>query len=317
MPVEDPILTIGIPTWNRVGELSQSLELLIPQVAGQSGVEILICDNASTDETQAYMERLADQYNFIRYTRNEVNIGGDLNFIEVLRHSRGGHVWLLSDDDFVTEGAVAELIRIIRTYNPSYISANYQYCDDQKRLLSFQPPARYMVKKDISHADINRIFHERAHWLSFMSCKVFRRNLIDCDDYVANLRKVPNWIQVYMATQVLAKDSNGYLSSFVLVLARAGNDRVNDNAFALYMPDSFHYMFQRFGVSSKVEQEVMEEIRRTFLPFSAYLIRRAKNLRTSSLLIPLHYKIALLLPSKLILMAWKLKRALAGRPQPV
>ena len=52
-----PLLTIGIPTYNRVGALEAQLARLA-RVDGAS-LEVLVVDNASTDGTAALLARLA------------------------------------------------------------------------------------------------------------------------------------------------------------------------------------------------------------------------------------------------------------------
>lgn len=311
-----PLLTIGIPTFNRQTELREGLECLLAQVSAEREVEILICDNASEDETRTYVEDIATRYDFLRYSRNDTNIGPDLNFIGVLRQARGRHVWILSDDDFVTDGAVAEVLRIIRSYDPSHISLSYLYCNKDGKMLPHQPHKDYVIKEDQAHADINRIFLARNHWLSFLSCNVYRRDLADCDDFAVNRGNVPNWIQVYMTAQVLAKGRDGYLSSFVAVLARAGNDRTNVTPFIEYMPEAFTYIFQKFGVNDSVANSVLCGIRRTFLPFHSFVVHRAKGVRISPLIVPASYRVGLLLPKGLIRLARSATHLLEGRRQP-
>ena len=47
-----PLLTIGIPTYNRAKFLRRLLEQLRTELAGLDGqVEVLVSDNASTDDT--------------------------------------------------------------------------------------------------------------------------------------------------------------------------------------------------------------------------------------------------------------------------
>ena len=49
------ILTVAIPTYNRCHLLCQSLESALGQL--EDGVEILVSDNASTDETPKVMKK--------------------------------------------------------------------------------------------------------------------------------------------------------------------------------------------------------------------------------------------------------------------
>jgi glycosyltransferase involved in cell wall biosynthesis len=309
-----PLLTIGIPTWNRERELAECLEEVILQAAAEEDVEILVCDNASPDQTQAYVEDIARGHDFLRYVRHQSNIGSDLNYVEVLRQSRGAYVWILSDDDFITDGSVREVTRILKTYGPSYLTVNYAYCDGKKNLMSHQPNQRYMIKADVAHADINRTFLVRNHWLSFLSCNVYRRDLADFDDILASKENVSSWIQVYMAAQILARGGDGYHSSFTAVLARTGNDRVDSLPFVSNMPHAFMYIFQKFHVGQNVVDAVMRGIRETFLPFHSFLALRARELSASPLITPAHYKIGLLLPKELLVFTRKIYRLFANRP---
>jgi glycosyltransferase involved in cell wall biosynthesis len=303
-----PTLTIGIPTWNRKYELQECLDLVIHQAQVEDGVEVMVCDNATDDGTQAMVEGLVRCYPLLRYERNQTNVGADRNFIEVLRRAYGTYVWILSDDDFITDGAVRRVLKIIEDYSPSYISVNYVYCDDQRRVAKFQPDQRYMLKQDVPHADINRTFLVRNHWLGFLSCGIYRRDLLDFDDILASIEKVPNWIQVYMTAQVLDRGKDGYHSSFDAVFARVGNDRADSTPFVAYMPDAFMHIFRRFNVKEEVATSVIDGIRDTFLTFRSFLAYRARGFSPSPLLVPDHYKIGLLLPQSLLVGIRKIYR---------
>jgi glycosyltransferase involved in cell wall biosynthesis len=313
MSSSGPILTIGIPTWNRKQELQECLDLVLPQALTEEGVEVMVCDNASDDGTQALVEDLVRLHPLLRYERNQTNIGADRNFIEVLRRASGTYVWILSDDDFVTDGAVREILRIIKSYDPSYISVNYVYCNSERRVMQFQPDQRFMLKQDVPHADINRTFLVRNHWLSFLSCGIYRRDLVDFDDIHASIEKVPNWIQVYMTSQVLAKGKDSYHSSFAAVMARVGNDRVTATPFVDYMPEAFMYIFRKFHVEEEVVHSVMRGIRETFLSFPGFLAYRARGLSPSPLIVPPHFKLGLILPRPLLIGIRKIYRFLGSR----
>ena len=308
-----PILTIGIPTWNRENELRECLDIVLPQVTAETGVEILVCDNASEDGTSLFVRDLASQYSFLQYERHSKNIGADRNFIEVLKRAAGIYVWILSDDDFLSDGAVRNVVSLIRNHTPSCVTLNYIYCDDKRQILKQQPDQRYMLKQDVAHADINRSFQLRSHWLSFLSCVVYRRDLLNFEDIEASRDKVPNWIQVYMTAQVLANGKDAYHSSFDGVLARAGNDRVDSTPFIAYMPEAFMYIFRKFNVDKAVADSVIHSIKETFLSFPCFLAYRARGLEPSPLIVPAHFKIGLLLPRPLLLGIRKLYRLFLSR----
>ena len=227
----------------------------------------------------------------LRYERNQTNIGPDRNFIEVLRRAAGKYVWILSDDDFMAEGAVRAVLEIIRANQPSYICTNYAYCDSLRRPAAFQPDERYMVTRDVAHADLSRTLVIRNHWLGFLSCSIYRRDLVDFDDLDANHKNVPNWIQAYMTAQVLARGKDGYHSAFLAVYCRVGNDRADSTPFIAYMPDAYAFIARKFQVDRNAAAAVNKGIRETFLSFPNFLAYRARGLWPSRLILPLHYRV--------------------------
>lgn len=107
------ILSIVVPTFNRCEELVHLLRDLKSQVLllkAESLVEIIVCDDASTDETELEVSRVQEGTEFISYLKYEVNIGLEKNLIESTRHASGEYLWIFGDDDFLEHGAALEKI---------------------------------------------------------------------------------------------------------------------------------------------------------------------------------------------------------------
>lgn len=106
----NPILSICVPTYNRARYLKTLLATLVRQLASfPHAFEIVISDNASTDETQeviaAYEPLLP-----IRKYRHEQNLGAFANWSFVIAEARGELVMYLADDDTVIPGALAAAV---------------------------------------------------------------------------------------------------------------------------------------------------------------------------------------------------------------
>ncbi|MCX5848958.1 MAG: glycosyltransferase family 2 protein [Deltaproteobacteria bacterium] len=106
-----PLLTIAIPTWNREVFLAQNLEQL-----SQEGrniwdmIEVLVSDNASSDDTpQVVADAIAGGMP-IRYIRNAENIGSDANIAQCFNLAQGKFVLILGDDDLLIDGALSFLL---------------------------------------------------------------------------------------------------------------------------------------------------------------------------------------------------------------
>lgn len=121
------LLTVAVPTYNRVKYLSELLPILIAecQKAYELGfaVELLVSDNASTDGTERLARQRLSEYQFSRYYRNESNIGGDRNFIECIGRATGTYVWLFGDDEILADGAILKLCRLLTKHSPTLLIA--------------------------------------------------------------------------------------------------------------------------------------------------------------------------------------------------
>ena len=93
-----PNLTISIPTWNRASELSSQIDSIV--AAFGSELEVIVCDNGSTDDTWGYLnEEVARNRLSLKCIGNPVNLGMDANYLRCLEASSGEWTWLVGDDD--------------------------------------------------------------------------------------------------------------------------------------------------------------------------------------------------------------------------
>jgi glycosyltransferase involved in cell wall biosynthesis len=100
-----PAVTVGIPTYNRAAGLARALESILGQ--SERDLEVIISDNASTDETPHIVARAAARDERIRYVRHAANQGLTANFNAVLRAARGRYVMVLADDDWIDRNYIA------------------------------------------------------------------------------------------------------------------------------------------------------------------------------------------------------------------
>ncbi len=108
MNVNNTLLTIAIPTYNRAAFLIRALNSIFIQY--DERVEILVSDNASADNTQAIAEEFKIKYPQLKYVRNAKNIGPDANFLQCYNLATGKYVLLLGDDDLLVEKSLLSLL---------------------------------------------------------------------------------------------------------------------------------------------------------------------------------------------------------------
>lgn len=98
-------ISVIIPTYNRESYVCRAIESVVAQ--DYDNVEIIIADNASTDNTEEivynYLQRCSNRKE-IRYYKNKINIGPIANFNKaMMEYSSGEYILIVSDDDYLTD----------------------------------------------------------------------------------------------------------------------------------------------------------------------------------------------------------------------
>jgi cellulose synthase/poly-beta-1,6-N-acetylglucosamine synthase-like glycosyltransferase len=94
-----PKLSICIPTYNRAAFLKECLDSVLPQVKTKDEVEVIVIDNASTDDTQAVVKKFIALCDCLKYYRNENNLGYAGNQVKCIEYTTGDYMAFLCDDD--------------------------------------------------------------------------------------------------------------------------------------------------------------------------------------------------------------------------
>ena len=106
------LLTIYIPTYNRGTSLQKQLNAINSSI-DKSKIVVMVNDNYSTDISYVDVEKycLQNDYN---YNKNHFNIGADANiFNGFMEFYRSEYIWILSDDDLLTDEAVSKIVTIL------------------------------------------------------------------------------------------------------------------------------------------------------------------------------------------------------------
>lgn len=89
------MVSVAMATYNGAEFVTEQIASILPQLA--PGDEIVIVDDASTDDTLEVISRIDDPR--IRLVRNEVNLGYVHTFERALATTRGEVIFLSDQDD--------------------------------------------------------------------------------------------------------------------------------------------------------------------------------------------------------------------------
>ena len=110
-----PKLSICIATYNRGSFIGETLDSILAQMV--PGVELLVVDGASPDNTPEVMKQYLSRYPEILYYREEKNSGVDGDYDKAIGYAKGEYCWLMSDDDLLKPGAVLNVLSAIAGSN--------------------------------------------------------------------------------------------------------------------------------------------------------------------------------------------------------
>jgi glycosyltransferase involved in cell wall biosynthesis len=186
-----PILSIGIPTYQRKKWLVKCLILIVEQVEQETSglIEIVVSDNASTDGTFEWLEGYQKDHRCVKIFRHNKNIGADPNFRGLPKLCSGHYFWLLGDDDFVLPSAIKNVLYYIRR-GYDYIVLNFTPTVDQND--SKGKPC-WKIFADVEVTTIKECSAKIPNLtFGFISCWVAKKELFNLSDILVS-NKYARW----------------------------------------------------------------------------------------------------------------------------
>lgn len=184
-------LSFCIPTYNRCQFLKKNINIIIGQIhdlSVEQEVEILVSDNASTDDTETMCKDIICKNKdiSIEYHKNEKNEGPDWNFIKSMKLAHGEYSILLGDDDFLIDNGLSEILQLLDTTGISIYYSNRICIDNNGRYLNEQIMLDSSKERhifDFTNEDSVRSFFCGIKGLrsimSFISSVVYRTEIVE------------------------------------------------------------------------------------------------------------------------------------------
>ena len=221
------LVSICIPTYNRADKLSVLLESIAAQTDHALDYDVVVSDNASTDDTAVVVDRFRSAGMAVTYLRSDVNQGFDRNILKVVTLSSSEFCWLFGSDDFLEPGAFARLEQMLLAYPAvTGISVGLRaYNADLSRTFfiddgistRFDYPTMLTGREDIVSSIGDRFGYisstiiRRRSWLSAVADA-------DIDAYLNG------YVHIYVLAELLDETSSWLCVPDPLVGYRTGND---------------------------------------------------------------------------------------------
>ncbi|MBN2239559.1 MAG: glycosyltransferase [Dehalococcoidales bacterium] len=166
------LVSICVPTYNAEETILATLDSIFRQT--YDNLEIIVLDNASTDNTFHLLESIHDPRLTIH--QNPSNIGAENSFEKLVRMAKGEYVAIFHSDDVYNDNIVEKEVKALHE-NPS-AGAVFTLCkniNDRGGVIRHVPlPSQLRGKQQYHFLEIVPLMMEKGNFLVTPSCMVKR-----------------------------------------------------------------------------------------------------------------------------------------------
>lgn len=132
-----PILTIAIPVFNGQKNLKLTLHSIFDGNESSNEFEVLVSDNASTDETPRIIEDYEDRHSSnLRVNTNATNIGYDRNIDLLVEQSNGLYVWFVGCGEVIAPRSISNILSYLRKDSFDTIVLNFDVFEEATKKIA-------------------------------------------------------------------------------------------------------------------------------------------------------------------------------------
>jgi glycosyltransferase involved in cell wall biosynthesis len=217
------LLTVAIQTYNRSAKVDRLVRCLAEFIAKESlheVVEVLVSDNASTDDTEHRLCNLRlEETVRLRYIRQSTNLEFDGNTAFLYDACETPYMWLFGDDDIPFEGSLTRIATALRSTQPDLLLFSFaQPPDSVVRQFNFPDAVQVVTNRKLQAELVVRY--------TKISIFVFRVVRLDaaCKAMLSPYFFNPGWYYVGLAYTILAMSDHPRLTVISEPLAGSEKD---------------------------------------------------------------------------------------------
>ena len=194
-----PLVSAIITTHNRVDLLKRAISHVLDQT--YSNIELIVVDDASTDDTQEYCE--AQEFKYIRIDKSESKGGNHARNLGI-ENSHGEYIAFCDDDDYWLPTKIEKQLQLIQKTDCKFVYSGRTaeiYNKDKTTLRDLIPDGNY--KGDISR----KILWE----IPFITATLFveRKLLVEIGGFDESLRA---WQEYELSIRLAQHSPTDYIS---------------------------------------------------------------------------------------------------------
>lgn len=206
------LVSVVVPNYNCAEYLDKCLEHVVKQT--YDNIEIIVCDNASTDNSVEIINEWAKKDSRIKVLTTEVNIGGMKCYNRMFAEAKGDYIMIQDSDDWCHEERVAKQAAILDKYDVGCCMTNSVFYFGHGEVeYPKQPGSSVLARKDVPNED----------WAP--ATIMFRRSVLDViPGYLEYWDRVTSYDN-YFIMDIIDRFGGYYLDEYLYyVWARPNSD---------------------------------------------------------------------------------------------
>lgn len=125
--MSNPLVTICIPTYNRERYVIEAVRSALAQV--YDPIEILVFDDASTDQTVAQLHKFSDPR--LKIQTKKISSGLVDNWNTALHHASGDYIKWLASDDLLMPSCVSTMMQTVKEQHADFVCCSRKLMDTE------------------------------------------------------------------------------------------------------------------------------------------------------------------------------------------
>lgn len=215
--METHLLSIYIPTYNRRNCVYNQVKFFVNEMKGlEEYVEIVVSNNACTDDTHEAILSLIHNENFSYYC-NDKNLGIVGNAYKSLDYTTGKYIWIVGDDDIFEHGVVKRVIDLLKHKKSiNFLFLNYDTIYGKSLISPEGYTGEFGYINDVWNM-INLDFYKRSIPMLFTSCIIHKRSTLKKTVQLLPLDNFLDYGWSYIAAFIAIKQGKGYFDSKIML----------------------------------------------------------------------------------------------------
>jgi glycosyltransferase involved in cell wall biosynthesis len=253
-----PKFSVCIPTFNRVQLLSEAIASVLHQT--ETDLELIVCDDGSTDDTAQFMAGLAQSgESRIRYLRHAQNIGKSNNMRSGFEAAQGDYFLKFDDDDRLTPTFLADTAAILdRHPQVDFVGTDHWIIDrnSQRDWVASDRNSQIWKRTELSEGIVENLLSVVFVDQSFqVGATLFRRKALAEVNYMRP--NMQNCEDTDLFVRLALAGKQGYYLNDRLMEYRVHAEQQGIDRAIPYLKDKLRYL-----ESHQFELDDLEKIRR-------------------------------------------------------